>query len=414
MYLGQSSQGLSLFPTIVTPPPFVPVAPSGPYVPVDLSAPLARRAAMQFEQPRPGALYQPVGPPSVKNFTPGHGFAMYNYNSTIAANLAFIASLNNPASIQFDPNHFITFCLLFVRWNSLEGATAGDYAAGFAMIDQYVAALAAVGRVLCLSVAYQEFTAPANLPLTNGHGCLPAYMDGVAAGPYVNRTTTAWSGDLAINAQIDTNAGMDRLIALSAAYAARYNSNPAFEMFVLGETSCGVTPGLNGFSGANYDNQMTTRGVPAFGSHWTQSQCRVEYNFTNSGGSAAMPAMFIAAQANKITSGGPDIFVTGFDTGADWGLRTRTGEFGGIDYRSTMLHMSEQQERSISRVGYTAAAVYNNALGGFPVSKAHYYAWDLQNFGTALTWDGTGGTDSIRAFIHSGAAPLNTVRPPGY
>ncbi len=352
-----------------------------------------------------------------KNFTPGHGFSLFNYNDTVANQLSYIAALNNPASTQYDPNHYITFVLLYARWNVLEN-TLGDYTfggsttQGFGLIDRYVNACAAVGRVFCLAVAYQQFANA--LPQSNAHSCLPAYLDGIANGPYVNTTTTPWSGTLVINAQLDTTAGMDRAIALSQNYAGRYNNNPAFEMFVMGETSCGVPSGFNGFSGANYDNQMSQRGEPAFGSHWTRSQWRTEYNYTNSGGSAAMPAMFIAALANKGTSGGPDIFSTGYDAGIDWGLGTRIGNFGGVDYRTTMLHMSEQQERHINAAGYTASLAYNNALGGYPVSKANYYCWERQNYGTAMTWDGVSGTNSIRAFILSGAAPVNTTRPAGY
>lgn len=43
MRLGQKSAGLSLYPTIGTPPPFVPPTTLGPYIPVDLSDPIKAR-----------------------------------------------------------------------------------------------------------------------------------------------------------------------------------------------------------------------------------------------------------------------------------------------------------------------------------------------------------------------------------
>lgn len=107
-------------------------------------------------------------------------------------------------------------------WAYLEGAP-GDYSAGFRIVDAYLDALPA-DKYLMLQVNERAPVVYPRYVVDNGW---------VASRPNLATVAKMWRPEV-----------MDRLIALSQVFAARYDTHPRFEQFSLGETALGV-PGVS-------------------------------------------------------------------------------------------------------------------------------------------------------------------------
>jgi hypothetical protein len=130
--------------------------------------------------------------------------------------------------------HVAGFVVHFT-WAYFEGSP-GDYSRGFRIVDAYLDKVASLPtpKSLILHVADRSFGEPtANV--------YPPYIvnNGWVAVKPADRT---WPGGLVSVAKLWRISAMDRLIAMSRAYAARYDAHPNLAMYGLGEPALG--PGL--------------------------------------------------------------------------------------------------------------------------------------------------------------------------
>ena len=207
------------------------------------------------------------------------------------------------------------------NWGYLEGAR-GDYSPGFRIIDAYLDRLPP-GKYLMLQVNERSFGDLAA-------GVHPRYV--VDNGWVVTRRAgQTWRGNLATTAKMWQPAVMDRLIALSHAFAARYDAHPRFEQFSLGETALGV-PGLP----TEAWRTQLTRWFTESKKVWPATYLRLNANFINN--DAAMRSLITSCVAGGgVTVGGPDPelprpSITRFITAN----RVFRGDDGGADLRGTV------------------------------------------------------------------------------
>lgn len=162
-------------------------------------------------------------------------------------------------------------------WAALEGASPGDHAAGFAAIDAILARLAQHGKHLMLSVATVHF---GSYPPSDVDLFFPKYI--VEDDAYgVSKFNLNGEG---LTARIWQPATNDRLIALSQAYAARYDANPAFEMLAAAETSVNLTLGTDGYTGEALGTELV-RFYDASRKAWPSTALRLNANFFPGGNS---------------------------------------------------------------------------------------------------------------------------------
>lgn len=193
-------------------------------------------------------------------------------------------------------------------WDCFEGNTQGDYSAGFALLDAYIAILKAQAspKHLIIKLENEEY-AGSGCTGTTDHA--PNYLATAGLIAYCT-STSRWS------AMLWTAAGMDRMIALSAAYAARYDNSLTtgcgagqalgcgayFEMITPFEQSALAVVG-NGYSNSAWDTQMR-RYAAAARTHWAHTLVRMPHNYL--GADSFMRASIEAIKAPGIAFGGPD------------------------------------------------------------------------------------------------------------
>jgi hypothetical protein len=240
----------------------------------------------------------PVVPGNIK-WHPGHyvwvsgpGFPSRVQASTYAL-LNATANNSNLAGIQ-----------IIFKWADLEGATAGDYSAGFAMMDALLAKLAALPhpKRLMISVIERSFgTANGGQP----NGLIPQYVINMPSGVAVAQTGSNWSGGLNAIARLDNPAVMDRLIALAQAYGKRYDSNPLVEMYgPMDESAVGGGAGINASA---YVTQMQ-RLYAATSQAWPSTLVRWRLNFApaDSADQTMLSLLAFAKTLPNSAIGGPD------------------------------------------------------------------------------------------------------------
>jgi hypothetical protein len=272
---------------------------------------------------------------------PGH-YVWLDPHSTQAAKLAAIDSLSSDTTVQG--------IQLLINWESLEGSTPGDYSNGFAVVDAFLAKLGSlkVPKRLILGLNERSF----GTPPPAGTDCadaadnlLPRYLASLSDGGCAIALPNA-AGSLAVTARFWDAEVMDRLIALSQAYAKRYDQNPLFEMFFgNGETSVAAPPG-SGFSVSAYNVQLK-RWFDASEKVWTHTQLRLAANY--GGSDAQMLDLIKYATAN----GG--VIVGGPDPELPLPNITRTvqanqifrGAIGGTDFRGTVPWVGEVQSMGL-------------------------------------------------------------------
>jgi hypothetical protein len=190
------------------------------------------------------------------------------------------------------------------KWADLEGAKAGDYSAGFAMVDALLAKMASEPnpKHLMISVTERSFgTASGAAPV----GLLPQYIINMPNGDVVAPAGATWAGALNAIARLDNPAVIDRLIALAQAYGARYNSNPLVEMYgPMGESAISGNAGINASA---FVTQME-RLYAATAAAWPNTLMRWHLNFApaDSADQEMLALMTFAQQYPTSVIGGPD------------------------------------------------------------------------------------------------------------
>jgi hypothetical protein len=273
---------------------------------------------------------------------PGH-YVWLDPHSTQASQLAAIDSLSSETTVQG--------IQLLINWASLEGDTPGDYSKGFATVDAFLAKLASlkVPKRLILGVNERAFGTPAAAGTScavASAGLLPSYLASLSDGGCVIALPNA-AGSLAVVAKFWDAAVMDRLIALSQAYAARYDQNPLFEIFIgNGETAVAAPPGAN-FVAANYYVQLK-RWFDASQKVWLHTQVRLVANY--GGSDAQMLDIMTYASANGgVIIGGPDpeLPLPSISRTIQANQLFRAASGSGTDFRGTVPWIGEVQSMGL-------------------------------------------------------------------
>lgn len=262
---------------------------------------------------------------------------------------------------------------LVIYWGAVEGAQ-GDYSAGFAIVDAYLEKLRASNKYLILSIQDRIFGghAPATI-----NEYFPAYIvKSYGMTPMHNRPGTVlrvWQAQT-----------MDREIAMSRAFAARYNAHPNFEMFQVEETAIPVAVGKDGYSLAGYGTQIR-RLMSESAKVWTKTLVRVPANFF--GSDTQMLDLMTYAVTFGIAFGGPDI-IPNQTIQADRIYMAR--------YMGTMPWVVEVQSPSLGghEGTFTAKQIYDSGM----LRKPSHFVWYRNTWsgGAAQRWD-TGLLPYIRS-----------------
>ena len=338
---------------------------------------------------------------------PGH-YLWLDDHATQAEQLPVIDSLTSEPSVHGFQ--------VFLNWSDLEGDTAGDYSAGFALVDSYLAKLAAAQtpKHLMLGVNERAFGTPPAAGTScavAARGLLPAYLATAAYHEGCAVAPPGAAGSLAVTARFWEAAVMDRLIALSLAYAERYDGAPLFEMFMgNGETAVATIPG-SGFTSDAYSTQLA-RWYAASAPAWPHTQLRMAANYLGANDS-------FAALIAEVTRGG-GVIVGGPDPELPLPDITRTiqaneifrdvpGVGDGTDFRSTVPWIGEVQALGLGqRYTQLPSDIFDYQ---YTTMKASYLVW-LYN-----TW--TGGppqqwSTGILPFIQSIEGKSSTACPSAY
>ena len=273
-----------------------------------------------------------------KKFNPGHYVIVEMWSGefdTQVERFAFYDTIAAESSIK-------GILLRSYHWSHFEGAAAGDYASGFALVDAEIAKLRSIGKRLILSILPNAFTVFTSSPVSY----FPTYMQ---AAPYgLVRHATGWTF-----ARWKA-ADMDRFIALMAAYGARYDSHPAMEMILAGaETTIGFNATYPAPAEWTADNELTQhiRLFAAMRDAWPTTVVMANTNWIK-GGTTYMQQLFAALPQLRLGAGGPDQFPHPYvypggtshnDAESD---RVYTGEEGGINYRGVIPYMNQNQDPS--------------------------------------------------------------------
>jgi len=340
---------------------------------------------------------QPKSDGSAKKWHPGHYVWVGELRLQDAANqdqvLAFIDSIASESSIKG--------IQLIAYWSALEGATAGDYSQGFVIIDKILNRLSRNGKKLMLSVQERTFGASGS----DYSRYFPTYI--VNGSQYgITKTTVG------LAARVWQTPTTDRIIALSKAYAERYDSHPAFEMLTLAETAVNLAQGTDGFSNSALSTQIK-RVLDAASKQWPKTTVRLNANWI--GSDDLMQDLVNYGVARNIAIGGPDV-LPNEDISAN---RVFAGTVKGNDYRGKSVWISEVQSPELGgKEGtFTPEQLYNHALKGGGESNAvsqhpQYFIWYKNDWagGTAQQWK-----DGILPFIRSTkGAVASTTCPPLY
>jgi len=197
-------------------------------------------------------------------------------------------------------NPYIKGFVLHLNWAYFE-STPGNYSTGFEIVDDLLRKLASLPTQKYLIMQTEERAFGAN-PTTNVY---PPYVinNGWVAVKPADQT---WAGNLVSVARMWQTNVMDRLIAMSAAYAARYNTNSRLVMYGLGETSLGPPAGT-GFTADAYYSQLK-RWFTESKKVWTQTPLRLCANYTRN--DADMLNLFSQTTSTVVPGGvaigGPD------------------------------------------------------------------------------------------------------------
>ncbi len=335
---------------------------------------------------------------------PGH--YVWLPHSSQANQFAAIDALSSETTVQG--------IQLLVDWASLEGSTPGDYSNGFALVDSYLAKLASlkVPKRLILGVNERSFGTPPPAGTSCAEaasGLLPSYLASLSGGGCVVAAPGA-AGSLSIVARSWESDVMDRLIALSLAYAQRYDQNPLFEMFFgNGETAVGAPPG-SGFNSVAYYTQLK-RWFDASEKAWPHTQLRLAANY--GGSDAQMLDLMTYATANGgVIIGGPDpeLPLPNITRTVQANQVFRAASGGGADFRGRVPWIGEVQSFGLGmRYTQLPADIFNYDSN---TMHASYMVWMRNTWlaGPLEMW-----TTGILPFIQSVQGHVfSSTCPPAY
>jgi hypothetical protein len=382
--------------------PLVGSAATAPTPPTNLC--VGADCAAKLAAPAPAPASTATGSAGYK-WHPGH-YVWLDPHTSQAAQFAAIDALSAETSVKgFE---------LFLNWATLEGPTPGDYSNGFATVDAYLAKFASLKVPKRLMIGVNERTF--GTPVPAGTTCavaaqklLPAYISSLSDGGCALAAPGA-AGSLSVFARFWEPEVMDRLIALSQAYAQRYDQNPLIEMFWgNGETSVAAPPGT-GFTEAAYNTQLE-RWYDASAKVWTHTQLRLAANWAGSNAQTLSLMSYTTANGG-VAVGGPDPELPLPDitrpVQANEIFRAALG--GGPDFRGVVPWVGEVQGLGIGvKFTQTPAQIYDYESN---TMHASYMIWYMNTYlgGPAQMW-----STGILPFIQSiHGAIYGTACPSGY
>ncbi len=306
-------------------------------------------------------------------------------------------------------------------WSCYEGNTAGDYSGGFAIVDALLARLGnlAVPKRLMLEVLQYSYGScsqgqDGNIPAT-GSILLPTYV--INTPGWVEWCYDAGAGPRRYVTAL-WNAGVnDRLIALSSAYGARYNSHPLVEAFRLTEETAVLTgTSLTGYSVSASLTQWQ-RMINAMFTHWPNTLVRNPINFV--GNDSQTRSLFDSSLRPGVLFGGPD--APPFPETAPRRVRNVQGNrlyvgqnndgtthAGWANLRDTYPMAVEIQGGTPIYGDLTLQELYSGSYSDF---HPEYIIW------LANTWDGETHryTTPMLQFVRGGNSPVySTACPTGW
>ena len=299
----------------------------------------------------------PPSPETAVKWDPGHGVAaggVFHVGENFSAITSTITAVCNNSNIKY--------ISVWPAWNVLESDTAGDYAAGFAFTDQVLAAADACGKKVMMRLRDRDFGAAyggvpdetQHFPFTD----FPAYLYSAAYGPccgisngdvleygglVASNVGVSWAGSLRAIPKLWEGQIMDRVIALSDAYAARYDDDARFYMWSIGESSIDAPPSYApGDAIVAQYNRAYTAGAEV----WLHTMNRLMANYTRTRAQMVTLLDNCVSLPNCIV-GGPDPACT-WDapnwSREPWSVETFRGEQGGTaNYVGTYGWVGEEQ-----------------------------------------------------------------------
>jgi hypothetical protein len=309
---------------------------------------------------------------------------------------------------------YVEGVMLIQPWSNLEFAKgvytqgSGSAALGFAMVDQLVAACAAVGKHFILGYEDRSFGAAQTWTTPTSFGQLPPYFDTLDSGSpgYVDAPsgTTFMSEGLQMIADVWNPVVTARAIALATAYGERYDTNANFEMFSTPETAVSA-PEVG-----NYDAYVTQLQAWMAGARaaFPHTQLRISSNFLDT--AAQFTSLFATATTYGVGQGGPDVKLdlVGSPPFSGTSCLVFNGSLGDKDYRGILPWISEVQYPDLNGAA-TEAQLYDFTMTGNVMKCGsmgpNYFIWSAASESSMFTLAGT------LAFISTVKGVVNATRP---
>jgi hypothetical protein len=293
---------------------------------------------------------------------------------------------------------------VIMRWAQLEGATLGNYTAGFSLVDSLLSQTQACDKRLMIHILVRTFGSVSSVPtisklsetyppylMTSTYGtcCGVDVGDSLLFGAVATADigNVGWGG-LGSASKVWEPAVMSRLIALSDAYAARYDDHPYFEMLSIGESAIGAHSS-SGFSAAGWYTQLKRFHTEA-AEAWPTTVMRIVTNYTQN--DSQMKDLFehCARLANCVIGGpDPDMPAEGPYTRPIQANMVFRGErcngCTASDYRGELAFVGELQGAGYSVSGYpmSTAAQINDYYDD--VMNKSYMIWNRELQGEGLS-----------------------------
>jgi hypothetical protein len=324
----------------------------------------------------------------LKKWHPGHYMQITRGNADLVQSTRF----GYYDAIASD-THVIGVVVPF-RWSQLEGASAGDYAAGIATIQAEVNKLKGLAVPKRLFIRLMDFH-------YGGSGGVSNYFPAYVSGTYTYQGTNGvgWC-------RWDSTA-MDHYIAMLSAYAAAFDDEPYFEGLYLNRESAAALGSTTpcGYTGAAYDSSYR-RMVAAEVAVFKKSNVIESINYLVSQSTTNSHIAYLSSvQAGM---GGPDVLPTACTTQTPYAYNTLTGTSGGHDYRSEIPVLYSVEASEMGGVLGNCTIDQLRDYANDTLQASHVF-WDRNTFSGSASQQWSGG---ILPYIQTGANALTHTSCP--
>lgn len=293
---------------------------------------------------------------------------------------------------------------IYFYWGTYEGATAGDYTAGRAMIQQYLDWAAAHNKYVIFNTIFGHYSG------TTCSIVLPAYIVNGA-----NYGCTLGNNGRTTYARMWQQPTMDRYIAMMQDIGTQFGNHPNFEMVWLWEESVAVNSGVDGYSRAALVTQYQ-RWMTATRAAMPKQQVRLGMSWTSTTDGSDVASLLNTCLSTSCTLGGPDATSTTLFPANNIYAGLTLDSSGGwtkaaTDYRGVMPFVSNIESGDLNSAAVTLQTIYDVANSGGTTSggstiratRPSYFSWStyIENTDSTKQWE-TG----IRPFVEGGTHPI--------